>query len=61
MSAAVPTPRLSEAVLPSPRSAVADAARLAAVASYRLPGHAGVSDLDAVVAYMARTVEAPLR
>ncbi|GAB3316228.1 hypothetical protein GCM10027451_32720 [Geodermatophilus aquaeductus] len=60
MSAAVPTPRLPESVLPSPRSAVADPARLAAIASYRLPGHAGVSDLDAVVAYMARTVEAPI-
>lgn len=58
MSAAVPTPRLPESVLPSPRCAVADVARLAAIASYRLPGHAGVSDLDAVVASMARTVEA---
>ncbi len=48
-------------VLPSPRAAVAEPARLAAVGSYRLTGHAGVADLDAVVAYMARTVEAPLR
>ncbi|MGR7026338.1 hypothetical protein [Geodermatophilus sp. URMC 62] len=30
------------------------------MAGYRLPGHAGVSDLDAVVACMARTVEAPI-
>ncbi|MGY1730267.1 diguanylate cyclase domain-containing protein [Geodermatophilus sp. SYSU D01045] len=65
MSAAVPTPRLPDSVpvddpLPDPRPAVAEAARLAAIASYRLPGHAGVSDLDAVVAYMARTVEAPI-
>jgi diguanylate cyclase (GGDEF)-like protein len=48
------------AVLPSPREAVADPARLAAVASYRLGGHAGDSDLDAVVAYMARAVRAPI-
>ncbi|MGY1728074.1 diguanylate cyclase domain-containing protein [Geodermatophilus sp. SYSU D01062] len=65
MTAAVPTPRLPESApadvpLPDPRPAVAEAARLAAIASYRLPGHAGVSDLDAVVAYMARTVEAPI-
>ncbi|MGY1737027.1 diguanylate cyclase domain-containing protein [Geodermatophilus sp. SYSU D00684] len=65
MTAAVPTPRLPDTApadvpLPDPRSAVAEAARLAAIASYRLPGHAGVSDLDAVVAYMARTVEAPI-
>ncbi|MGY1813297.1 hypothetical protein [Blastococcus sp. SYSU D00820] len=44
MSAAVTTP-----VLPSPRNAVAEPARLAAIASYRIPGHAGIDDLDAVV------------
>ena len=44
----------------SPRDAVADPDRLAALASYRLGGHAGNADLDAVVAYMARTVEAPI-
>ncbi|PWW23469.1 diguanylate cyclase (GGDEF)-like protein [Geodermatophilus normandii] len=60
MSAAVPTPHLPESALPSPRSAVADPDRLAAIASYRLGGHAGIADLDAVVAYMARTVEAPI-
>ena len=47
-------------VLPDPRPAVADPARLAALESYRLPGHAGISDLDAVVAYMARAVGAPI-
>ncbi|MFW3172909.1 diguanylate cyclase domain-containing protein [Geodermatophilus sp. CPCC 206100] len=46
--------------MPSPRSAVADPARLAAVASYRLAGHAGDADLDAVVAYMARALDAPI-
>ncbi|MBM7808294.1 diguanylate cyclase (GGDEF)-like protein [Geodermatophilus bullaregiensis] len=55
MSAAVETP-----LLPDPRPAVAEPTRLAAVASYRLPGHAGIADLDAVVAYMARTVDAPI-
>ncbi len=65
MSAVIPTPRRPDFVpadvpLPDPRPAVAEAARLAAIASYRLPGHAGVSDLDAVVAYMPRTVEAPV-
>ncbi|MGY1813295.1 diguanylate cyclase domain-containing protein [Blastococcus sp. SYSU D00820] len=55
MSAAVTTP-----VLPNPRNAVAEPARLAAIASYRIPGHAGINDLDAVVAYMARTVDAPI-
>ncbi len=44
----------------SPRSAVADPARLAALASYRLGGHAGDADLDAVVAYMARALDAPI-
>ncbi|MGY1739934.1 MULTISPECIES: diguanylate cyclase domain-containing protein [unclassified Blastococcus] len=44
----------------SPRSAVADPARLAALASYRLGGHAGDDDLDAVVAYMARALDAPI-
>ena len=44
----------------SPRSAVADPARLAALASYRLGGHAGNDDLDAVVAYMARALDAPI-
>jgi hypothetical protein len=34
----------------SPRAAVADPARLAAIDSYRLQGHAGDEDLDAVVA-----------
>src|SRR3954454_23124269 len=48
------------AALPPPRAAVADPARLAAVASYRLGGHAGDADLDAVVAYMARAVKAPI-
>jgi diguanylate cyclase (GGDEF)-like protein len=47
-------------VLPDPRAAVAEPARLAAVGSYRLGGHAGISDLDAVVAYMARAVGAPI-
>jgi diguanylate cyclase (GGDEF)-like protein len=47
-------------VLPDPRPAVADPARLAAIQSYRLGGHAGDSDLDAVVAYMARAVGAPI-
>jgi diguanylate cyclase (GGDEF)-like protein len=47
-------------LLPSPRAAVADPARLAAIDSYRLGGHAGISDLDAVVAYMARAVDAPI-
>jgi diguanylate cyclase (GGDEF)-like protein len=47
-------------VLPSPREPVADPARLAALGSYRLGGHAGISDLDAVVAYMARAVDAPI-
>src|SRR5215212_10114972 len=50
----------STVVLPSPRSAVADPARLAAISSYRLGGHAGDADLDAVVAYMARAVRAPI-
>ncbi|WP_409331672.1 diguanylate cyclase domain-containing protein [Trujillonella humicola] len=44
----------------SPRAAVADPARLAALASYRLGGHAGNDDLDAVVAYMARALDAPI-
>ncbi|WP_029432795.1 diguanylate cyclase [Blastococcus sp. URHD0036] len=44
----------------SPRSAVADPARLAALASYRLDGHAGDDDLDAVVAHMARALDAPI-
>src|SRR5919205_1211892 len=52
---AVETPALH-----SPRGAVADPARLAAIESYRLGGHAGISDLDAVVAYMARAVRAPI-
>ncbi|MGY1696827.1 diguanylate cyclase domain-containing protein [Geodermatophilus sp. SYSU D00814] len=60
MSAAVPTPRPSTSVLPDPRPAVADARRLAALASYRMPGHAGIADLDAVVSYAARTVDAPI-
>jgi diguanylate cyclase (GGDEF)-like protein len=47
-------------VLPDPRPAVADPARLAAIDSYRLGGHAGDADLDAVVAYMARAVDAPI-
>ncbi len=42
------------------RRAVADPARLAAVASYRLAGHAGDADLDAVVGYMARALDAPI-
>ncbi|MGR6965702.1 diguanylate cyclase domain-containing protein [Geodermatophilus sp. URMC 61] len=44
----------------SPRLAVSDPDRLAAIASYRLEGHAGDSDLDAVVAYMARALRAPI-
>jgi diguanylate cyclase (GGDEF)-like protein len=55
MSSEVGTP-----TLPSPREAVADPARLAAVESYRLGGHAGVSDLDAVVAYVARALDVPI-
>ncbi len=46
--------------LPDPRPAVADPARLSAVNSYRLRGHAGDADLDAVVAFMARAVDAPI-
>ncbi|MGY1630474.1 diguanylate cyclase domain-containing protein [Geodermatophilus sp. SYSU D01186] len=44
----------------SPRPAVADPDRLAALASYRLGGHAGDADLDAVVAYTARALHAPI-
>ncbi|MGY1620245.1 diguanylate cyclase domain-containing protein [Geodermatophilus sp. SYSU D00691] len=44
----------------SPRAAVADPARLAAIDSYRLEGHAGDPDLDAVVSYMARALRAPI-
>ncbi|MGY1810023.1 diguanylate cyclase domain-containing protein [Blastococcus sp. SYSU D00669] len=44
----------------SPRLAVADPARLAAIDSYRLEGHAGDPDLDAVVSYMARALRAPI-
>ncbi len=55
MTSAVSTP-----ALPDPRPAVAEPARLAAIESYRLGGHAGDSDLDAVVAYMARAVDAPI-
>ena len=44
----------------SPRLAVADPDRLAAIASYRLGGHAGDADLDAVVGYMARALHAPI-
>jgi diguanylate cyclase (GGDEF)-like protein len=44
----------------SPRLAVADPDRLTALASYRLGGHAGDADLDAVVAYMARALDAPI-
>lgn len=44
----------------SPRLAVADPDRLAAIASYRLGGHVGDADLDAVVAYMARALHAPI-
>jgi diguanylate cyclase (GGDEF)-like protein len=47
-------------VLPSPRAAVADPSRLAAIESYRLEGHAGDADLDAVVAHLARAVDAPI-
>ncbi|TFV62003.1 UNVERIFIED_ORG: sensor domain-containing diguanylate cyclase [Bacillus sp. AZ43] len=46
--------------LPDPRPLVADPARLAALDSYRLGGHAGDADLDAVVGYMARVVGAPI-
>ncbi len=55
MSSALETP-----VLPDPRKAVADPARLAAIESYRLGGHAGDADLDAVVTFMARAVDAPI-
>jgi len=44
----------------SPRPAVADPARLAAIASYRVGGHAGDADLDAVVGYIARALDAPI-
>jgi diguanylate cyclase (GGDEF)-like protein len=44
----------------SPGPAVADPDRLAALASYRLGGHAGDADLDAVVGYMARALHAPI-
>ncbi len=44
----------------SPRLAVADPARRAAVASYGLTGHAGDADLDGVVDHMARMVRAPM-
>jgi GAF domain-containing protein len=44
----------------SPRSAVAAADRLAAVRSYRLPGHVGDPDLDGVVALMARAARVPM-
>ena len=44
----------------SPRSAVAAADRLAAVQSYRLPGHVGDPDLDGVVALMARVIRVPV-
>jgi diguanylate cyclase (GGDEF)-like protein len=44
----------------SPRLAVADPDRLTALASYRLGGHVGDADLDAVVAYMARALDAPI-
>ncbi len=54
MARAVPIP-----VLPDPRGAVADEGRLAAIASYRLRGHAGLSDLDAVVTYMGRALGVP--
>jgi diguanylate cyclase (GGDEF)-like protein len=52
---AVPVP-----VLPDPRPAVADTVRLAAIESYRLGGHAGIAELDAVVKHMARSVDAPI-
>ncbi len=52
--------RAGSVVLPDPRAAVADPNRLAAIGSYRLPGHAGDADLDAVVAHMARAVGAPI-
>jgi diguanylate cyclase (GGDEF)-like protein len=55
VSAVVQTP-----VLPDPRPATAEPGRLAAIDSYRIPGHAGIADLDAVVGYMARTVDAPI-
>ncbi len=65
MSAVIPTPRRPDSApadvpLTDPRPAVAEPARLAAVGSYCLTGQAGIADLDAVVAYMARTVEAPI-
>ena len=40
--------------------AVADPARLTALAGHRLSGHAGDADLDAVVAYAARALRAPV-
>jgi diguanylate cyclase (GGDEF)-like protein len=55
VSAVVQTP-----LLPDPRAATAEPGRLAAIDSYRVPGHAGIADLDAVVGYMAQTVAAPI-
>ncbi|WP_432523648.1 EAL domain-containing protein [Kineococcus sp. SYSU DK006] len=42
------------------RQAVADPARLAALASYRLSGHAGEEDLDEVVRQLAQLLRAPI-
>ena len=39
---------------------MAEPARLAAIDSYGLGGHAEISDLDAVVAYLARAIGAPI-
>ncbi|MCW2537619.1 MAG: Diguanylate cyclase with sensor [Modestobacter sp.] len=43
----------------SPHSAVADPARLAAVDSYRLTGHAGDPDLDSLVSHLAQVLRVP--
>ncbi|SNR52624.1 sensor domain-containing diguanylate cyclase [Blastococcus mobilis] len=51
---------MSTPLAPNVARAVAYPARLAAVETYRLAGHAGDPDLDAVVAHMARLLRAPM-
>lgn len=51
---------MSTSLAPEVARAVVDPARLAAVGSYRLAGHAGDPVLDAVVAHMARLLGAPM-
>ncbi len=46
--------------LVTPRSVVHDENRIAAVASYQLPGHAGDPDLEAVVAYLTDVISVPV-